>query len=103
MLISLQYLKTSAGMLENFKKFKNSGLVFLPFISTLPKLLRLFLDKNFYNVNSINTQFCLPRGGLRSTHLNSFSSRISQQNTHFNMQTETSKHQEGCRCKDSHP
>ena len=47
MLISLQYLKTSAGMLENFKKFENSGLVFLPFISTLSKLLRLFLDKNF--------------------------------------------------------
>ena len=47
MLISLQYLKASAGMLENFKKFENSGLVFVPFISTFPKILRLFLDKNF--------------------------------------------------------
>ena len=35
--------------------------------------------------------------------LNSVSSRICRQNTQFNMYTTTSKQQEGCRFKDSHP
>ena len=35
--------------------------------------------------------------------LNSISSRICRQNTQFNMYTTTSKHQEGCTFKDSHP
>ena len=34
--------------------------------------------------------------------LNSISSKICQQNAHFNMYTTTSKHQEGSTCKDSH-
>ena len=34
--------------------------------------------------------------------LNSISSRIGQQNTHFNMYARTSKPQEGFTCKDSH-
>ena len=39
----------------------------------------------------------------RYTHrLNSFSSTITQQNTHFNMYIETSKHQQGFPCKNSH-
>ena len=35
--------------------------------------------------------------------LNSISSRIRRQNTQFNMYTTTSKQQEGCTFKDSHP
>ena len=35
--------------------------------------------------------------------LNSISSRICRQNTQFNMYTTTSKQQEGCTFKDSHP
>ena len=35
--------------------------------------------------------------------LNSISSRICRQNTQFNMYTATSKQQEGCTFKDSHP
>ena len=35
--------------------------------------------------------------------LNSISSRICRQNTQFNMYTTTSKRQEGCTFKDSHP
>ena len=35
--------------------------------------------------------------------LNSISSRICRQNTKFNMYTTTSKQQEGCTFKDSHP
>ena len=35
--------------------------------------------------------------------LNSISSGICRQNTQFNMYTSTSKQQEGCTCKDSHP
>ena len=35
--------------------------------------------------------------------LNSISSRICRQNTQFNMYTTTSKQQEGCTLKDSHP
>ena len=35
--------------------------------------------------------------------LNSISSRICRQNTQFNMYTTTSKQQEGCMFKDSHP
>ena len=35
--------------------------------------------------------------------LNSISSRICHQNTQFNMYTTTSKQQEGCTLKDSHP
>ena len=35
--------------------------------------------------------------------LNSISSRICRQNTQFNMYTSTSKQQEGCTFKDSHP
>ena len=35
--------------------------------------------------------------------LNSISSRICRQNTQFNMYTTTSKEQEGCTFKDSHP
>ena len=35
--------------------------------------------------------------------LNSISSGICRQNTQFNMYTTTSKQQEGCTCKDSHP
>ena len=39
----------------------------------------------------------------RYTHrLNSFSSTITQQNTHFNMYIETSKQQQGFPCKNSH-
>ena len=34
---------------------------------------------------------------------NSISSRICRQNTQFNMYTTTSKQQEGCTFKDSHP
>ena len=41
--------------------------------------------------------------GLRSTHrLNPFSSKISQQNTHFDVYIETSKRQEGSPCKNFH-
>ena len=40
---------------------------------------------------------------LRYTHrLNSFSSTISQENTHFNMYIATSKQQQGSPCKNSH-
>ena len=35
--------------------------------------------------------------------LNSISRRICRQNTQFNMYTTTSKQQEGCTFKDSHP
>ena len=39
----------------------------------------------------------------RYTHrLNSFSSPITQQNTHFNMYIETSKQQQGFPCKNAH-
>ena len=38
-----------------------------------------------------------------NTTLNSISSRICRQNTRFNMYTTTSKQQEGCTFKDSHP
>ena len=40
---------------------------------------------------------------ISTRHLNSISSRICRQNTQFNMYTTTSKQQEGCTFKDSHP
>jgi hypothetical protein len=45
----------------------------------------------------------MPCGSRLTYRLNSFSSKISQQNIHFNIYTETSKRQEGSLCKNSHP
>ena len=49
------------------------------------------------------TEYRLLSEPLSTRLLNSISSRICRQNTQFNMYTTTSKHQEGCTFKDSHP
>ena len=49
------------------------------------------------------TEYRLLSEPMSTRLLNSISSRICRQNTQFNMYTTTSKHQEGCTFKDSHP
>ena len=49
------------------------------------------------------TEYRLLSEPMSTRLLNSISSRISRQNTQFNMYTTTSKQQEGCTFKDSHP
>ena len=45
----------------------------------------------------------IPCEAIETQCLNSISSGICQQNTHFSMCSTTSKPQEGCMCKDSLP
>ena len=47
--------------------------------------------------------FCRVSEPMSTQLLNSISSRICRQNTQFNMYTTTSKQQEDCTFKDSHP
>ena len=49
------------------------------------------------------TEYRLLSEPMSTRLLNSISSRICRQNTQFNMYTTTSKQQEGCTFKDSHP
>ena len=49
------------------------------------------------------TEYRLLSEPMSTRLLNSISSRICLQNTQFNMNTTTSKQQEGCTFKDSHP
>ena len=49
------------------------------------------------------TEYRLLSEPMSTRLLNSISSRICLQNTQFNMYTTTSKQQEGCTFKDSHP
>ena len=49
------------------------------------------------------TEYRLLSEPMSTRLLNSISSRICRQNTQFNMYTTTSKQEEGCTFKDSHP
>ena len=61
---------------------------------------RCFQTTNFDRLHREELLF-VPRY-IYTHRLNSFSSTISQQNTHFNMYIETSKQQQGFPCKNSH-
>ena len=66
-----------------------------------------FLSFFFSGVESwaaAHALYSIPIAEPMSTRLlNSISSRICRENTQFNMYTTTSKQQEGCTFKDSHP
>ena len=78
-----------------YTEFLNGNKVLRTKILTKDVLKRQILT------DSIAKNDCLCRGITH--HLKSFSSTISQQNTHFNMYIETSKQQQGFPCKNSHP
>ena len=71
----------------------------------------LFFFKFFFGVESWAaahglyrcTEYRLLSEPMSTRLLNSISSRICRQNTQFNMYTTTSKQEEACTFKDSHP
>ena len=77
------------------KQTQNGGSLYILVLvkkETFPKLLRILTLKTQYADRYLSPRL-----------LNSISSRICRQNTQFNMYTTTSKQQEGCTFKDSHP